>query len=1114
MNHAYRVLWNRAKQAWVVASELAPSVGKASCKSARNPLRRAGVKSSRRSITAAACMGVFSGLLSVGAAAATYSVADETQLRQAIAAANADGDPNSSITLTSDIVVTNPAALPAAIKPITLNTGAFTLIAPNGSGTAAGRTVSIGGGTYNLSGRFRGGSAGTASDNASAGGAAVTMTGGTLRNNAAVSGGTGGPTTTGSLVTTYGGTGGAGISLSGGTAFTNEAGGVITGGKGGSLDNRNINSGSTGNRGGGTGGIGLVMTGGGGMDNLGTITGGASGDAFAFNGAADNIFTAGGGLGASLTGGSHVNSGTITGGAGGAGWNNTSSGNGVGGGGVQLAGAATLLNNGTIRGANGRLGGGGPAGGGSGGGLGATVNGSTLVNGATGTIRGGNSGAIVGAGGGNLAVSATGSTIVNSGAIIGGSNGNGTTATAIGFAGGNNTLELRAGSSITGLVTAAVGDRLALGGTTNASFNSADIGPAAQYRGFGRFEKRGSSTWTLTGTTTATTPWQILGGTLSVAQDASLGATAGALTINGGILQVTGTSFTSTARAINWGAAGGGFDIADPANTFTVGQSLTGGGPLQKLGAGTLVFTGTNTYAGGTTISAGTLQLGNGGTTGSITGDVVNNAALVFDRSDTTTFAGQISGTGALRQQGTGTTVLTGANSYTGGTTIAAGTLQLGNGGTSGSIVGDVVNNGTLVLDRSDTLSLAGLISGTGTLTQQGTGTTVLTGANSYSGATDVVQGTLVVNGNQSLATGATTVRTGATLAGTGTLGGPVTVESAATLSPGQGGPGTLTMGALTLNGGAVLAMDMGARGVAGGALNDLVAVNGNLTLDGTLNVASTPGTVFDPGLYRLINYTGALTNNTLDIGTLPASAIPGAVSVQTAVANQVNLINASGVALRFWDGPANHDNGAFDGTSGLWRAGGDRNWTDADPAVNGNWADNAFAVFLGTPGTVSVDDSAGPVSLAGAQFAVDGYTVNGPGVLNTSTPQTVIRVGDGTAAGQSMTATINATIAGTGGIVKSDLGTLVLGADNSYTGGTTVGAGTLQIARDANLGAAAGALALDGGTLRVSQDLQTARAIDVRAGGGAIDTMAHTVTATGALSGSGDWAKLGTGTL
>ena len=97
------------------------------------------------------------------------------------------------------------------------------------------------------------------------------------------------------------------------------------------------------------------------------------------------------------------------------------------------------------------------------------------------------------------------------------------------------------------------------------------------------------------------------------------------------------------------------------------------------------MLTADNAYAGGTTIAAGTFQLGNGGTGGSITGNVANNGVLAFNRSDSLTFAGAITGSGALNQIGTGTTILTASSSYTGGTTISAGTLQLGNGGTTGA---------------------------------------------------------------------------------------------------------------------------------------------------------------------------------------------------------------------------------------------------------------------------------------------------------------------------------------------------------------------------------------------------------------------------------------------
>jgi autotransporter-associated beta strand protein len=87
------------------------------------------------------------------------------------------------------------------------------------------------------------------------------------------------------------------------------------------------------------------------------------------------------------------------------------------------------------------------------------------------------------------------------------------------------------------------------------------------------------------------------------------------------------------------------------------------------------------------------------------------------------TFAGAVSGFGAVSQIGSGTTILTADNTYTGGTTIASGILQLGDGGATGGIVGNVTDNGALVFDRSDTITFAGVISGSGSVSQIGLGT-------------------------------------------------------------------------------------------------------------------------------------------------------------------------------------------------------------------------------------------------------------------------------------------------------------------------------------------------------------------------------------------------------
>ena len=176
---------------------------------------------------------------------------------------------------------------------------------------------------------------------------------------------------------------------------------------------------------------------------------------------------------------------------------------------------------------------------------------------------------------------------------------------------------------------------------------------------------------------------------------------------------------------------------------MTLAGVISGTGSLTQVGTGTTTLTGTNTYTGGTTISAGTLQLGNGGTTGSVAGNIVDNSALVFNRSDALTYAGVISGTGSLTQIGTGTTMLTGTNTYTGGTTISAGTLQVGAGGTTGSIAGNVLDNGVLAFNRSDATTFDGVISGTGAVTKSGAGTQTLTGDNTYTGTTTISAGTL-----------------------------------------------------------------------------------------------------------------------------------------------------------------------------------------------------------------------------------------------------------------------------------------------------------------------------------------------------------------------------------
>ncbi|MEI9400681.1 autotransporter-associated beta strand repeat-containing protein [Mesorhizobium argentiipisi] len=632
---------------------------------------------------------------------------------------------------------------------------------------------------------------------------------------------------------------------------------------------------------------------------------------------------------------------------------------------------------------------------------------------------------------------------------------------------------------------------------------------ASNLIGASQLVKTDLGTLVLSGTNSYSGGTAINSGTLQASSDANLGAAAGGLSFGGGTLHTTADITSARAVAL----AGAGTFLTDGGTTTTLTGGIAGAGALTKDGGGTLVLASDATHSGGTTIAAGTLQVGNGGTAGSLAGNVTDNGTLAFDRSDTLSFGGVISGTGAVNQIGTGTTVLTGDSTYSGGTTISSGTLQLGNGGTSGSILGDVVDNGTLAFDRSDAVTFGGTISGSGGIRQFGSGSTTLTASNSYTGATVVDGGTLFVNGDQSAATGPTSVNTGGTLGGTGTIGGDVSVANSGSMNPGAAGAaGTLTInGALGLSGGSTLNYDFGQANVAGGALNDLTVVAGNLTLDGTINVAVAPGGTFSPGIYRVISYGGTLTDNGLDVGTIPSPDF----FVQTSIASQVNLVNTAGLLLNFWDGDAGpKNNSAVNGGNGTWQnSTGNDNWTDASGAINAPYQDNAFAIFAGTAGTVAVDNSLGQVSASGMQFATDGYLIQG-GDIALVGPQSTIRVGDGTAASATFVATIASNLTGNSQLVKDDLGTLVLSGTNSYSGGTAINGGTVRISQDANLGDAAGGLSFDGGTLNTTADITTGRAVTLAGAGTFLTDAATTTTLTGGIIGAGPLTKDGTGTL
>jgi autotransporter-associated beta strand protein len=401
-------------------------------------------------------------------------------------------------------------------------------------------------------------------------------------------------------------------------------------------------------------------------------------------------------------------------------------------------------------------------------------------------------------------------------------------------------------------------------------------------------------------------------GVITIASSGGLALVAGssisnaAGVVDNGVLNLSAVPGGSLIKTLsgNGSVMLGAYNLTLTNASGTFSGVITGSGGFTIVG-GAEVFSGANTYSGGTTIAGGTLQVGDGVTAGVLPGNVVDNGSLVWalpaKSNDVSAMTGTISGSGSViwagsNQPGAFAESLTGANTYTGGTFVNSGILQITGAGTLGSSAGattiaggtlqiatnaPLTQNGGVTLISGNlyagTLSSSGVFSlqsgmvttilaGAGSVNKTTSGTVTLSAANSYTGPTTVNAGALNVTG--SIASSSVSVAGGAILTGTGKVG-TTNVASGGTLTPGtSAAPATLTIaGNLTLAAGSNFA-DAISSGAAG-----LASVSGTASINGNALANFASGSYASGQKYTLITAAGGISGT---FASLATTGLPG----------------------------------------------------------------------------------------------------------------------------------------------------------------------------------------------------------------------------------------------
>ncbi|QOV90316.1 autotransporter-associated beta strand repeat-containing protein [Humisphaera borealis] len=530
-----------------------------------------------------------------------------------------------------------------------------------------------------------------------------------------------------------------------------------------------------------------------------------------------------------------------------------------------------------------------------------------------------------------------------------------------------------------------------------------------------------------------------------------------------GTLKYYGSTRTLNKPIVTTGL-GGTIEVTDPAATYTYSSFTSGNGSLTKTGPGILALVNSNTHTGGTTVSAGTLQIGNGSNTGSLAGDIVNNATVAFNRTDEYTFGGAISGTGAVSKQGSNTVNLTGALSYNGPTTIDSGTLRVTPftggamtvGGGATLAVSNVAVPGTLTLSSLALNSTGSTIrlelDSAGNPTAPLINVTGTNGINLNGGAH-----TINVFNKQALSVGTVTLidYTGNPISSGFTLTGlPARIFSSLVYNTVDtkidlnitGVDSTIWSGALSSD------WDNGTGIDVGGTKNWKPASNTTLTT----NFVTNDQVLFDD----TANGTGPVTVN------LVQSVLPFLVTVNNPTRNYTF-----------------QGDGLISGTTSLTKLGNGSLTLANSNNYTGGTTINAGTVTVGTGGTVGgigsgaivnngtlvfnrSDDLNFDSNISGTgSFTKLGnnlLTVNG---LYTLSGTTTISGGK-LALGSAGSYNFDGTTAGTGTLEKLGDGVLTVTNTLAHTGGTNISVGTLRIGNGGTTGSVTGNITIASATL------------------------------------------------